>query len=372
MKSPLEKIPFFRANLPCRQKFQQEIVDCIYSQPLNEGQLVYDFEDHFARFLGSSDVAAVSSGTAALHLALIMAGVTNGDYVISTSLTAEPTNTVIRSVGAHIIYCDLDAETGLLNLNSLSETDLNKSKAFIVVHYGGYVQNSETISSLCKEYSIKVIEDCAHALGSTYRGQKVGTLGDYGCFSFQAIKQITTIEGGAITARNRQKLPLIRQARWFGLQKSQSRQMTNITSQGFKYNFNNVHAQIGLMQLAEYENKLKKVTDIATAYKLEISKSCSIQNLGELPFTVNSNWLFLAKVQDVEHATNFFVKHGVSGGRIHKLNHKHDFLKADRKLPGTEKFEYNLFHLPIGSWMLDEEVGRVLNVIKNYRNITND
>ena len=96
MSTVLERIPLFKPNLPCRTKLQSELVDSIYSHPLNEGDLVYDFEAKVAEFLGVADAVAVSSGTAALHLALVMADVKDGDYVISTSLTAEPTNTVIR------------------------------------------------------------------------------------------------------------------------------------------------------------------------------------------------------------------------------------------------------------------------------------
>ena len=372
MSTVLERIPFFKPNLPCRSKLERELVDSIYSHPLNEGDLVYEFEARVADFLGVADAVAVSSGTAALHLALVMAGVKDGDYVISTSLTAEPTNTVIRSVGAHIIYCDLDANTGLLDLNSLKASDLKKSKAFIVVHYGGYVQNIEDTVNLCSTYSIKVLEDCAHALGSEYNDQMVGTFGDYGCFSFQAIKQITTIEGGAIITKHSTKLPLLRQSRWFGLQKLQSRQMTNITFQGFKYNFNNVHAKIGLLQFSEYGAQLKKVRSIATAYKTEISQSFSIFNVADISNSINSNWLFLTKVQNMEHATTFFDRQEITTGRVHKLNHRHEYLKADRDLIGAETFENNLFHLPIGAWMTDGEIERVLNGIRAYRGIIND
>jgi len=367
-----ENIPLFRTNLPSKKILQSKLIDCIYSQPLNEGQNVYDFEESLAKFLCVPEVAAVSSGSAALHLALIMAGVSHGDYVISTSLTAEPTNTVIRSVGAKIIYCDLDPKTGLLNLDSLSLADLKKSKAFMLVHYGGYVQNIQDILSLCSQYSVSVIEDCAHSLGSRYNEQVVGTLGDYGCFSFQAIKQITTIEGGAIITKHSDQLPIIKQRRWFGLQKSQPRLMTNITLQGFKYNFNNVHAQIGILQLNDYAANLKKVLSIAARYKSEISCSEYIQNLYELPQSINSNWLFLTKVDNVEHATNFFQQNGITAGRVHKLSHQHDYLKAERILSGTEIFERHLFHIPIGAWMSETEINRVLDAIRNYKGIIND
>ena len=369
MNNHLDIIPLFKPNLPQRDKLQDALMDTIFEEPLNEGQLVYNFEEKLSQFLGVSDAIAVSSGTAALHLALIMSGVERDGHVISTSLTAEPTNTVIRSIGANITYCDLDPVSGLLDLNSLSVSDLERAKAFIVVHYGGYVQDLSAIQALCRKYSIKIIEDCAHALGSTLENENVGTIGDFGCFSFQAIKQITTIEGGAIVSKDPKTFPILRQLRWFGLQKSIPRSETNITMQGYKYNFNNVHAKIGLLQLSTYHTSLEKIVNRADAYTQETSRNPHFTNIPVLQKSQSSYWLFLSRVNSVDHASKFFADRRIVAGRVHKLNHHHEYLQADRDLFGCEEFEKTLFHIPIGAWMTENEVERVLAAIRDYTGI---
>ena len=356
-------IPFFRTNIPDWNVLSEKLEYALYNEPLNEGAAVYQFEDHLRNYLNAANLNAVSSGTAALHLALILAGVGEGDVVLSTSLTAEPTNTVIKSTGATIFYYDLCPISGRIDLDSIPQHMLHNAKALLVVHYGGYVQPMREICAIGEKYGIKIIEDCAHALGSTFEGAYCGTLGDYGCFSFQAIKQLTTIEGGAIICKDTSAPPLVKELRWFGLQKGVARYETNITRQGYKYNFNNINALIGILGLNTFSTKLKYTRSIASDFIKAIEPLKNIEHVSLVENSNPSYWLFTALIEKYETFSEQFDKRNISGGPIHKLNHTHSFLATDQEVKGAIEFNRKLFHIPIGPWLMEEEIGRIIHAI---------
>ena len=358
-------IPFVKPVIPEWDDLKDNFLKTLYGGSINEGQQVYNFENALASYLKIKNVNCVSSGSAALHISLVMSGVQQGDLVISTSLTAEPTNTVIKSTGADIYYCDLDPKTGQLDLNSLNKTILEKAKAFVVVHYGGYVQSLCELEILSRKYNFKLIEDCAHAIGSQIQNKLCGTIGDFGCFSFQAIKQITTIEGGAITYKDGSIERDVKELRWFGLSKDLARSENNITRQGFKYNYNNVHATIGLASLETYGHRLSRVRGIAKKFDEKVTTSRTLEALPLVNGSQSSYWLYLVKTDYSSKVKRIFNEQGVAGGEVHKLNHLHSYLSTGQDLPGAKEFYSKLFHIPIGPWLTDIEVEKILKVIEN-------
>lgn len=212
-------IPLVKPYMAPRDELMPAIEDILYSGYIAEGEAAWKFEDELRTFLGNPDVLAVQSGTAALHLALILLNIKPGDEVISTPMTSEPTNTTIAITGAKVVWADVDPNTGLLDPQSVKEKITERTKAIMLVHYAGMVCNMNEFNKLSKEFGIPIIEDAAHALGAKYQGKVVGSNSRFTCFSFQAIKHMTTVDGGAIAFKNPEDVTPARRLRWFGLER---------------------------------------------------------------------------------------------------------------------------------------------------------
>ena len=156
-------IPLVKTNIPPREKLMPELEKVLYSGYVAQGEQVENFERAFEKYIGNGHSLSLNSGTAALHIALILAGVKEGDEVISTALTAEPTNVAIKMVGAKIRYADVDSDTGNISPSSIEESITNVTKAIIVVDYAGIPVDVNWIQQISKKYNIPVIHDAAHA-----------------------------------------------------------------------------------------------------------------------------------------------------------------------------------------------------------------
>ena len=190
-------LPLIKTSLPDRKLLIPRLEQVLYSGYIAQGDVVEKFERKFEEYIGSGNTLSLNSGTAALHIALILAGVGQGDEVISTALTAEPTNVAIKMVGAKVRWADVDYETGNISPESIEKAINTKTKAIIVVDYAGIPVDVKRIQEISEKYSIPVIEDAAHAIGAKFDGKKTGNHFPFTVFSFQAIKHLTTIDGGA-------------------------------------------------------------------------------------------------------------------------------------------------------------------------------
>nr|WP_203563888.1 aminotransferase class I/II-fold pyridoxal phosphate-dependent enzyme [Deefgea sp. CFH1-16] len=242
-------LPLIKVGLPESNKLMPMLEQVLYSGMLAEGEPVYEFERQFSQHFGLDRAIAMSSGTAALHAALVLAGVTADDEVITTSMTAEPTNVVILQVGATPVFADVDINSGNLDPADIERKITNKTRAIVVVHYAGIPVRLAEIAEIAQRHRIPLIEDCAHALGAQYNDKGIGCIGDFAIFSFQAIKHMTTVDGGVLTFKDESLLRAAKKFRWFGLEKGIPRTEIDITSVGYKYNMHNVAATIGLAQL---------------------------------------------------------------------------------------------------------------------------
>ena len=232
-----------------KEEMMPALEEILYSGYIAMGEAVGNFETKFGNYIDNERVLALNSGTAALHIALCLLNVGNGDEVISTAMTAEPTNTTIALTGAKVVWADVDVKTGLLDPESVRKKITEKTKAIMLVHYAGMVCNMDEFNKISEEFNVPIIEDTAHALGSKYKGKMVGSNSRFTCYSFQAIKHLTTVDGGAISFLNDEDMDEAAKLRWFGLNKKVSRLDNDIKRAGFKYGMNNVNATIGMVQL---------------------------------------------------------------------------------------------------------------------------
>ena len=235
-----------------------EVVDTMRSKWLGTGPKVAKFESNFANYrnIDHSKVAALNSGTAALHLSLIASGVGPGDEVIVPAMTFCATiNAVIHS-GATPVLADVQQHSMNLDPNEVEKYISPKTRAILPVHFAGHPCDMDHLMDIAKQYDLKVIEDCAHAIETEYKGQKVGTFGDFGCFSFYVTKNATTGEGGMVVAKREEDIDKIKILALHGMSKDAWHRFGDtgykhyqVIGAGFKYNMMDIQASIGIHQL---------------------------------------------------------------------------------------------------------------------------
>lgn len=358
-------LPLIKTYIPPKEILIPKIEEVLYSGYVAQGDVVENFERKFEEFIGSGYTLSLNSGTAALHIALILAGVEEGDEVISTAMTAEPTNVAIKMVGAKVRWADVDYETGNISPKSIENAINSKTKAIIVVDYAGTSVDVKNIQEISEKYSIPVIEDAAHALGTTYNGKKSGNHFPFTVFSFQAIKHLTTIDGGALLIQDKELYEKGKLIRWFGLDKKLTRLDNNIQFQGYKYHMNNVNAVIGLVQLENIQNILQKYINVGKYLDVELNGIPGVETVIHYPNTESSYWLYTLKVDRREDFIRMMTDNGFMASEIHKRNDWHTFLNDNPKdMPNLDKFYSRLVHIPCGWWVTLEDCDKMVNAIK--------
>ncbi|MEG3224232.1 MAG: aminotransferase DegT [Methanobacteriales archaeon Met13] len=227
----------------------EEVVSVLKSGIIAQGPRVAEFEEKFAEYVGVKHAVAVSSGTTALHLAMLAAGVGEGDEVITTPFSFAATGNCILYVGARPVFVDIDPKTYNLDPKQIENAITDKTKAILPVHLYGQPADMDEINRIADEHDMVVIEDAAQAHGALYNGKMVGSLGDMACFSFYPTKNMTTSEGGIVTTDNKKMADKIRMLRAHGEQERYSHVVL-----GYNFRMTDISAAIGLAQLKKLDN----------------------------------------------------------------------------------------------------------------------
>lgn len=251
-----------------------EVVDSLRSGWLGTGPKVARFERDFAAYKGADQAVAVNSCTAALHLSLLAAGLGPGDEVITTPLTFCATVNAILHAGATPVLADVDPITFNLDPAAVAARITPRTRAILPVHFAGRPCDMGAFVALAERYDLRVIEDCAHAIESTYDGRPVGTFGDFGCFSFYVTKNVVTGEGGMILARRAEDAARLKTLALHGMSHDAWRRFSDsgyrhyqVVECGFKYNMMDLQAAIGLHQLARVEASWQRRCAIWARYQ---------------------------------------------------------------------------------------------------------
>lgn len=358
-------LPIVKVRMPPREALMPTLEGVLYGGMLAEGEHVYEFERRFADHFGLSNALGFSSGTGALHVALLSCDVTPGDEVITTSMTAEPTNTTILQTGAIPVFADVDPLTGNLDPASVEASIGPRTRAILVVHYAGYPAALTALREIADRHGVALIEDCAHALGARYAGEAIGTIGDAAIFSFQAIKHMTTVDGGALVLRDPARVREARKLRWFGLEKGVPRTEVDITRAGYKYNMSNVAGAIGLHQLDGIDAAIAR--HVAHGRALDAA-------LGAIPGLVPGRveqqseptyWIYTLLSDDSDAVERRLAEIGVAASKLHRPNHLHSvFAPYRRPLPGLDEFYRRLVHIPCGWWVSDDDRERIVAALR--------
>jgi dTDP-4-amino-4,6-dideoxygalactose transaminase len=359
-------IPLVKTYLPPREVLLPALEKILYSGYIAQGQAVEDFERAFESYIGGGQSLSLNSGTAALHIALILSGVKEGNEVISTALTAEPTNVAIKMAGAKIRYADVDYQTGNIDPVSIEQNINEKTKAILVVDYAGIPVNVPEIQAISRKYDIPVIQDAAHALGAKFNSLKTGNHFPYTIFSLQAIKHITTVDGGILQIASKEEYEKAKLIRWFGIDKKLSRLENNIQLQGYKYHMNNVNATIGLAQLEAVNTTVDAYIENGRYFDRELQNVPGVELISYYPNSEPSYWLYTLKVENREGFIAKLAEKGIMASELHKRNDWHDYLNDfNSHLPNLDRFYSKLVHIPCGWWVGEKEREHIVQTIKS-------
>jgi len=340
---------------------------------IGQGQKVDEFETQFSKKFGIPNVVSLNSGTAALRLALALIGIGPGDEVISTAYTMVATNTVILEQFAKPVFADISYENINIMPEDIEHRINEKTKAIMCVHWGGYPCDMDKIHKIADDYNLPVIEDAAHALGASYKNKAIGTLSDYTAFSFQAIKHLTTGDGGMLSVKDVNKFKEAVRRRWFGIDRLNRKTIItedtidDIKELGYKYHMNDIAATIGIEQLKYFDSNFNRRKEIAKKYRKELDGLQGIELLENKDDRANANWMFAIHVKERTKFINYMLSKQI-GVTVHNWrNDRYSIFGGLKKdLPILERVNNTLVNLPMHADLSNDNVSYIIKEIKNY------
>ncbi|RYU82895.1 DegT/DnrJ/EryC1/StrS family aminotransferase [Hymenobacter persicinus] len=337
---------------------------------LSEGKLVREFETQLSAQLGLRHPAALNSGTSALHLALEVAGVGPGDEVIMAPQTFIASALVVVQVGARPVFADIQYETGNLNPADIEHRITPRTKAIMVVHWGGYPCDLAEIQAIATRHNLVVVEDAAHALGATYQGQPIGSISDFTCFSFQAIKHLTTGDGGALCARDPHQAREVFRRRWFGIDRAHSpvseigEREYDLTDVGYKYHLNDYAAALGLANLEGFQARLAHRRAMVQQYRAGLGRVAGLQLFQPQPDRESAHWLFGFHVENRLAFIRALRAKGVTASVVHDgIDHNTLFGGKRPELVNQRQFDATQIHIPLHDHLSAEQAEYIIDVI---------
>lgn len=375
-----KKVPFFLPSIS--KEDRREVVKAMNSTMLTDGPILREFEDAFARFAGSRYAVGVSNATAALHLSLKSLGIGRDDEVLVPDMTFVATANAVILTGAKPVLVDVNYDDMNISVESILENMTNKTKAILPVHFAGKACDIQQITRIAKEHNLKVIEDCAHAIG-TKKGQKhVGTFGDAGCFSFYPTKNITSIEGGMVTTNSKDVADYLRALRNHGITKSLSSRYSSgkpwdydIYNSGYNYRLDEIRSALGLSQLRRISQINNKRYDICKFYNSILGQVEGISVPELIPRSENSYHLYIIKIQKKfgiprDKLYSKLLKSGIRTTVHYKPLHLFTAFKSVRKarnLENSSRLYSEMLSLPLFLDITRKEQMTVCQQIRKFK-----
>lgn len=348
-----------------------DVKQVLASRWIGQGPKVLEFETAFEEKFSSSRAVSVNSGTAALHLAYLLAGVGPGDEVLCPLFTCTATNIPLLYIGATPVFVDVNPKTLNIDTLDLRRRITSRTKAIVTVDFAGLPCDYTEIVKLGQDYGIPVIQDAAHSLGGSYKGKPVGSIADFTVFSFQAIKHLTTGDGGMLTIRNKELLGKARRLRWFGIdreKKSGGIWENDITEIGFKYHMNDIEAAIGLANLRNFDSILRYRQSIFEAYLDSLVESDQLKVLGATSADrQHAAWMLTILVDRRQSLVEKLRRFNIEASQVHYRNDKYSIFKkyAEVNYQGMDSVENNYLCLPIHTKMKISDVEKICKVINS-------
>ena len=352
------------------------VAETLRSGWIGLGPKTAEFERKFAAYIGVDYAIGVNSCTAALDLALKLMRITKGDEVMVPTMTFVSTAHVVAYNFATPIFCDVDKRTMNIDINEIEKKRTSKTKAIVPVHYGGRACDMDKIKAMTK--GLFVIEDAAHACGGEYKGKKCGSLGDIGCFSFHAVKNLATGDGGALSVNNRNWAERAKRLRWLGIDKGtwdrtgldRSYWWEYLVDEiGLKCHMNDIMAAIGLVQLRKLEKNNERRREIARRYTEALKDIDQIATPPEDDENFKSSWhIYYIKTARRDDLSVWLKEREINTGVHYRPIHTYSCYGNQPSLPVAEKVFQSILSLPMHPALSNKDVDYVIeNIIQFCR-----
>lgn len=342
---------------------------------LGMGATVKQFEDRIRDYTGAKHVIAVNTGTSALHIALDALDLQPGDEVVVPSMTFVASIQAILAAGGKPVFCEIEPDTLNMDMNDAFARVTARTKVIMPVHYGGFVCDMDTLMNFAQPRGIKIVEDAAHAYGSSYKGRKVGTLGDVTCFSFDPIKNITCGEGGAVTTDDDAIAARIVPKRILGIDndtwsryRNERNWFYSVTTRGYRYHMSNISAAIGLAQHDKMEGFRRHKCAIIERYNQALAGIVGLTLL-KTPLDETFPFFYIVRVRNGRRDSmmKFLKERGVGTGVHYIPNHIQPLFAESRvSLPVTEAVFEEMLTLPLHCELSDDDVSKVVAEVKAF------
>ncbi|MBI3931003.1 MAG: DegT/DnrJ/EryC1/StrS family aminotransferase [Chloroflexi bacterium] len=349
---------------------------------LTHGPRVKEFEALFAHYTGAKDAIAVSSCTAALHLAYHCLGLGPGDEVIVPAETHVATAHAAELVGARPVFVDAEKDTGNIDIDQIEAQLTERTRVIAIVHYLGMPVNMHRVMEIAKKHNLFVVEDCALAIGTYLDGMHAGLFGDVGCFSFYPVKHITTAEGGMVLAKSRETVEKISRQRAFGIDRNIVSErdipgIYDVVELGLNYRLNELGAALGIEQMKKIDSFLQKrqenytslTTGLADIGEIELLQSShdGYQSSYYCQTIILKEPLFKKRFEIV----NYLKQHGLGTSVYyprpvpHLRYYKDKYGYSDTSFPVASRISGNSIALPVGPHVSHEDINYMVTTIKN-------
>ena len=344
------------------------------SRWIGQGPLVDKFETLFKqKFSIKGEVLSVGSGTDALHLAYLLAGIEKDDEVLTPVFTCTATNIPLRYIGAKIKFVDINPKTLNISIEDLKKKISKKTKALVIVDYGGLPNDIDQIKKITDPLAIKIIQDAAQSIGSMYNNKYVGNLADFTIFSFQAIKHITTGDGGMLAFKNKKLLLKAKRLRWFGIDREKKQKgiwENDIYEIGFKYQMTDIGAAMGIAGIESFNNIIKHRKRLFDTYAKNLKEIDQVNIVNDNnPRIIHAAWLFTIICENRIELQKLLASNGVESGQVHYRNDRYSIFKQFAKkerVEGMDSIEKKYLVLPLNMKIKISDVKKVCRLIKAF------
>jgi dTDP-4-amino-4,6-dideoxygalactose transaminase len=373
-------IPLFKVYM--NEDIDKFIIPTLNSGMITQGSKVEEFENKLKEYFNYPYILTLNSATSGLTLAYRLLDIDNEDCVISTPLTCFATNCAILANNLNIVWADTDINTCNIDLEDVISKLNEKTRVLSFVHWGGIPVDLNKINEIKKCYKdiykkeLYVIEDCAHAFGSEFDGKKIGTHGNICVFSLQAIKHLTTGDGGLIFLPNKEMYDRAKLLRWFGIDRerrslpgSDFRLEPDIAEYGYKFHMNDINASIGLSNIINIQNNIEKCYQNGEYYNQNLKNIEGIELFNKNNKSKPSYWIYTIKV--LNGRKNAFIEYmknkGIVTSQVHARNDKHSCLsKYKSKLKNLDNIEDKIVSIPVGWWLNESDLEYIVKCIKDF------
>ena len=362
-----QHIPLFYPSVP--PDAVAEVTDTLNSRWIGQGPKVELFESMFSeKFTTEKTCISVGSGTDALHLAYLLAAVEKDSEVLVPVFTCTATNIPFLYIGAKVKFVDVAENSLNMDLDDLERKITPKTAAIVIVNYGGLPVDLDRLNQIASRYGIPVIQDSAHALGATYKNQKIADLTDFSIYSFQAIKHITTGDGGMLVINNPEFAEKAKRLRWFGIDRT-SKLLgvweNDIQDVGYKYQMNDVSAAMGIAGLRAIDGYLKHRRNLLNTYVQNLKSNELVRIIdAEGPDIEHAAWMFTIRVNNRTILQSTLLAQGIESSQVHYRNDRYSIFDGRKSdLPNMDSIEDEYLVLPLHTKMTQSDVERVCSVI---------